>query len=81
MEKSKKRIRGRKLPNTTELMTIYQELIKKPNVFGCYVGKKVKAGNETGSLSIICGVKDKIDKKDLKPEERIPSIKENAQLI
>ncbi len=68
----KKKILGRKLPNKAELMNIYQELMKKPNVVGCYVGKKMVSGKKGSGLSIVCAVKDKIKLKKLKPEEVIP---------
>jgi hypothetical protein len=68
----KKKIGGRKLPNTAELKDIYRELMKKPNVVGCYVGKKTTTGKKGGGVAIVCAVKDKIEHKDLKPEEVIP---------
>jgi len=67
----KKKPVGRKIPNTAELMNIYRELMKKPNVVGCYVGKKTTSGKK-GSIAIVCAVQDKILHKDLKPEELIP---------
>jgi len=68
----KKKILGRKLPNKAELMNIYRELMKKPNMVGCYVGKKMVSGKKGRGLSIVCAVKDKIELKKLKPEEVIP---------
>jgi len=66
-------IRGRKMPNTVELMEIYREMVKRPNVFGCYVGKKISRGEKKPGLAVICAVKDKVDKENLSREEIIPS--------
>jgi hypothetical protein len=77
-EISSKRLMKKKIPNLGELMDIYEQLMDKPNVFLCYIGEK-KAKNpkkenriEKLGLSIVCGVKEKILKKDLSPKEIIP---------
>ncbi|MCP5103191.1 MAG: hypothetical protein GY950_07430 [bacterium] len=68
----KKAIKGRKIPNTAELGEIYNELIKKPNVIGCYVGKKKKGEGKERGLAIVCGVNEKKDKKILQKDDLIP---------
>lgn len=68
----KQTIKGRRMPNTAELMEIYREMAKRPNVFGCYIGKKIRAGEKKPGLAVICAVKDKMDKENLGREEMIP---------
>lgn len=71
-EISSKNLIKRKIPNLGELMDIYEQLMDKPNVFFCYIGRKKSNGLEKPGLSIVCGVKEKISEKDLNPKEIIP---------
>jgi len=63
---------GRNIPSYYELRTIYGDLIKKPNVSLCFIGKKRIKGEITSHTALICGVKKKVDKKALIAEEKIP---------
>ena len=78
-----KKMKARKIPNHAELMSIYDDLMQKPNVHCCYIGRKRTSGKYTSELSIICGVNHKIQKEDLKSKDRIPSsiqwLKESSQ--
>ncbi len=71
MGESRKKIR--RVPNSVELLHIYKELLQKPNVHGCYIGRKSKAGKLTSELALICGVSQKNRKSELSQAERIPS--------
>jgi hypothetical protein len=56
-----------RVPGTARLEAIYNELMQRPNVVGCYVGRKRTRGRETKAISIVCVVNQKIKKKDLDP--------------
>jgi hypothetical protein len=78
----KQKIRGRrpalrlKLPRTptpARLAEIYADLQRRPNVLGCFIGRKRKGGRATSRLSVICVVREKVALRVLDPEtERLP---------
>jgi hypothetical protein len=49
-----------------------------PNVVAAFVGKKQRKGKDTGQLSLVCGVREKIPEKDLDPGHVIPKALELA---
>jgi hypothetical protein len=72
---STRRVRAhRHLPRTyVELDQPVQEVLKKPNVVGCYVGYKVTERKRTDVLSLVCLVSSKVRRRDLAPDtELIP---------
>lgn len=68
----KKKVRGRQFPNDGELKKIYLELMKKPNVWCCFIGRKEIKGEPQPGLSIVCGVHEKFTETNLSQKERIP---------
>lgn len=62
-----------RLPNHSDLTDIYAELLSRPNVEGCFIGRKRTNGRTTGRLSIVCVVREKIADENLDPQkERLP---------
>jgi len=53
-------------------------LLRMTNVVGVMTGYKIKAGEKTKQLSIVCMVEKKVDDKDLKKSDLIPSEIEGA---
>jgi hypothetical protein len=59
--------------NTEEIKVKYErQLFKKPNVVGVMTGYKIRGGERTDELSIVCLVEKKVEKEDLKEKELIP---------
>ena len=60
-------------PNPAWLAKEYADLLSRPNVVGCFIGRKRTKGRATRRLSVICAVREKVDLKDLDPKtERVP---------
>lgn len=60
-------------PGSVRLHAIYSDLMTRPNVVGCFVGRKRRKGREQRSLAIVCIVSQKLPKKHLQPQvERLP---------
>lgn len=51
---------------------LYEELLARPNVAGCYVGHKRTGRRHTRSLAVVCAVDRKVDAAALAAHERIP---------
>jgi hypothetical protein len=56
------------------LQNTRQTLLKKRNVVGVGIGYKMVEGKETGELSVICSVKEKVAKAQLAAEDLIPQM-------
>jgi hypothetical protein len=59
-------------PNPVHLAEIYDDLLKRPNVLGCFIGRKRREGRATSRLSVICCVREKVALRNLAPEELLP---------
>jgi hypothetical protein len=64
-------IKTHRTPNHDDLDRIYSELMARPNVYGCFVGRKIKKGKSTSTLAITCLVskKKKVAKSKSVPEQ------------
>jgi hypothetical protein len=52
---------------------LYSELLRRPNVIACYIGKKVSRKQPQDRLALVCCVSQKVDRRELDPAtERIP---------
>jgi hypothetical protein len=67
------RLKLPRTPNPVHLAEIYADLLKRPNVLGCFIGRKRQGGRATGRLSVICCVREKVPLRNLAPEERLPA--------
>jgi hypothetical protein len=63
---------NRQIPNSAELIEIYEELFDKPNVRLCFIGHKISKNVPTQRIAIVCGVQTKVKKKELGPKESVP---------
>jgi len=63
---------NRQIPNSAELVEIYEELFDKPNVHLCFIGHKISKNVPTQRIAIVCGVQTKVKKKELGPKESVP---------
>jgi hypothetical protein len=67
------RLKLPRTPTPARLAEIYSDLARRPNVQGCFIGRKRKGGRATRRLSVICVVGEKVALGDLDPEtERLP---------
>jgi hypothetical protein len=66
------RLKLPRTPNPVHLAQIYADLLKRPNVLGCFIGRKRRGGRATRRLSVICCVGEKVALQNLAPEERLP---------
>lgn len=76
------------IPGTSRLEAVYNDLLRRPNVVGCYIGRKRTRNRETKAVSIVCVVSEKIKKKELDPltellpsEIEWPTSRENSRSI
>jgi hypothetical protein len=68
------RLKLPRTPTPARLAEIYADLQRRPNVLGCFIGRKRKGGRATSRLSVICVVREKVALRDLDPEtERLPA--------
>jgi|GEM_PF-1615343 len=66
------RLKRPRTPNPVHLAEIYADLLKRPNVLGCFIGRKRREGRLTRRLSVICCVREKVELRNLAPEEQLP---------
>jgi len=64
------------IPAGAGLRQAYRTLLRRPNVVGCYVGRKVVAGRPTSELSVVACVNEKLPAAELAPAERVPTVLE-----
>jgi hypothetical protein len=64
--------RPRRLPAGRVLEENVRGLMNYPNVVAAFIGKKQRKRKDTGQLSIVCGVREKVPEKDLEPRHVIP---------
>ena len=56
------------IPGQARLDVLYHDLMQRPNVIGCFVGRKRKRGHDQRAFSIVCIVSEKVHKNDLDPD-------------
>jgi hypothetical protein len=62
----------RKMPAGRVMDETLRRLMNMPNVVAAFIGTKQRKGRDTGRLSLVCGVSEKIPEKDLDPRHIIP---------
>lgn len=65
-------LRATRFPGRTEYRELRDSLLARPNVEGVFVGRKRRAGRLTGTLSLVCCVRDKVGDGRLAAGERVP---------
>src|SRR3954447_244624 len=62
-------------PSPAHLAEIYQDLLRRPHVLGCFIGREREEGRLTSRLSLVCAVEKKVPRDELHPEqELVPEI-------
>lgn len=59
-------------PRGRALRTLYDTVLERPNVTGCFVGRKRRGGRDTGELALVCCVDQKVAADDLAIAHRVP---------
>ena len=54
-------------PPLTELNSALRNVMSRPNVVACFVGERLREGQETGQLAIVCCVTKKVARGELDP--------------
>ena len=71
MSSSRRRLSSARFPRGQQLTDIYERLAEYPNVEGCYIGHRRRAGRRRG-LGIVCCVSQKLPDRELRRKDRIP---------
>jgi hypothetical protein len=61
-----------RIPREAHRKEIYDALMQLPNVRGCFIGHRKRAGRRTRELTVVCCVEEKVPYRSVRGKERIP---------